>query len=225
MRYAVLAMVGLLLLASTAQAQQLDRRGIPYRAWDVDAGVGFQSLASSDRRPGADLNQTGWDVSWAGTVDVGHYWTSHLKTSVGLTFLQSTTEWESSLVPAVPGGRGYAATVYDVNRLQVSAAGTWQFLENAFMHPYVSAGARVLVMDVSAHRDPFVDVWTSTGSSRYPIEGLDRDYMAVRVRPFAAIGSKSYFSERTFVRPELALAFNERGLGQWGARLAFGVDF
>ena len=57
------------------------------------------------------------------------------------------------------------------------------------------------------------------------LDVVDRHTREARVRPYLAFGSKSYFSERTFVRPEMVLGFNNRGLSQFGARLAFGVDF
>ncbi|MFN7914109.1 MAG: hypothetical protein U0Q55_02130 [Vicinamibacterales bacterium] len=51
------------------------------------------------------------------------------------------------------------------------------------------------------------------------------EYRTVCVRPSWAVGSKSYFAERAYVRPEVTLGFNNHGLGGFGARLAFGVDF
>ena len=38
-------------------------------------------------------------------------------------------------------------------------------------------------------------------------------------------GSKSYFNERTFMRPEVVMAFSPNGVGQVGVHLTFGVDF
>ena len=64
-----------------------------------------------------------------------------------------------------------------------------------------------------------------TVSRSFTIPSTSRDRKDVRVRPFLAFGSKSYFSERTFVRPEMVLGFNDTGLSQIGGRLVFGLYF
>jgi hypothetical protein len=113
---------------------------------------------------------------------------------------------------------------YDVRQTQIVLAGTYQFLENTFAHPYVSAGVRVGVLDIHAERAPYIYTNTPPYTS-YAIPALAWDSTEARARPYVAVGSKSYFSERTFVRPEMVLGFNDRGFSQFALRLGFGVDF
>lgn len=226
MRLVMGFLLGGLLVASPALAQRVDRTGSPYYAWDLDGGFGFHNISHVDGSIPATGNYSDfWDYSWAGSVDVGRYWTSHIKTSVGVTLLQKTWEFESVRVSAAPGITGDQYIESQVARTQVSLAGTWQFLENAFVHPYVSAGLRTLVMDVDAEARPAVYVRTGNGYTNYQVPTSRRDYQVVRTRPFVAIGSKSYFSERVYVRPEMVVGANDSGVSQFGARLSFGIDF
>jgi hypothetical protein len=115
---------------------------VPYRAWDIDAGVGFLSLTSAD----SDLGDEGyasdnWNPSWTTSIDVGHFWNSHLKTEGGLSFLQRYETASSQDVLLAGGQHGYIFTRNEIRQVQVTAAATWQFFENTFAHLYVSGGA------------------------------------------------------------------------------------
>ncbi len=225
MRRVSLAIAGCLLAAWPAAGQVVDRGGVPYRSWDVDAGFGFHNMTEVDGGAGhGESDGEDWNGSWAGTVDVGRYWSPHLKTEVGLTFLQQITTLEYETVE-VDGLRGTAYTYNDVRQAQVSLAATWQFLENTFAHPYLSTGVRVGILDIESERNPWASVWAGGTYRQVPVPETRGNRVDLRVRPYVAVGSKSYFSERTFVRPELTLGFNAQGMSQLGARLAFGVDF
>ena len=227
MRQVILALAALLLCAVPALAQRIDRQGVPYRVWDVDAGFGFHSMASTDASAGdTETYYADWTPSWATSFDAGYFWNHHLKTEIGLTLLPRYYDTEREQV-VLPGGlSGFTYVTSRVRQTQLTLAGTWQFLDNTFAHPYVSAGARVALLDIDAQREPYATVITSSTPSRYfTIPTVTRDRTDVRVRPFLAFGSKSYFSERSFVRPELVLGFNETGLSQLGGRLVFGLDF
>jgi hypothetical protein len=225
MRQIVTTLAALLLVASPALAQKVDRNGVPYREWDVDLGIGFHSLTGADGDVGDEaFEDDNWNPSWVGSLGAGHYWTSHVKTEAGITFLQQYYTASSAQV-VLPDGQ--LATTYasnDISQTQITVAATYQFFENAFAHPYVSTGARVGVLDVDGQVGPY---GTIIGNAWRPvtIPVVERHSRHVRVRPYMAIGSKSYFSERVYVRPEMVLGFNSRGMSQFGARLAFGVDF
>jgi hypothetical protein len=227
MRQVILTLAALLLCAVPALAQRIDRQGVPYRAWDIDAGFGFHSMTSADASAGdADTYFDDWTPSWATSFDAGYFWNHHLKTEVGLTLLPRYYDTAREEV-VLPGGlTGFTYATSRIRQTQLTLAGTWQFLDNTFAHPYVSAGARVALLAIEEQGQPFATVITPTAASRYfSIPSVNRDRTTVRVRPFLAFGSKSYFSERTFVRPELVLGFNDTGLGQFGGRIVFGVDF
>ena len=229
MRQVILALTVLLIFAVPALAQRVDGQGVPYRAWDLDAGFGFHSMASADASAGSNdtyYEFDNWTPSWATSFDVGYFWNHHLKTEAGLVLLPRYYDTEREQV-VLPGGlTGYTYVTSRIRQTQLTLAGTWQFLDNTFAHPYVSAGARVALLDIDGHREPYATVFTNTTVTRsFTIPSISRDRKEVRVRPFLAFGSKSYFSERTFVRPELVLGFNDTGLSQVGGRLLFGLDF
>lgn len=224
--------LGLLLLGSTtAHAQKIDRQGIPYRPWDVgltgglhvdrevtDASTGFPGGS-----PGA-FNEERWVAAFQVQADVGRYWNSHVRTD--LSFGTVTRRELFGSVPVdVPLGvaTAYAQTL--VSRKQLGAGLTYQFLENVFAHPYVSAGLRATVVDSHTIRQP--SAWLMDGRSAVsiPIPPLEWDRTEVMVRPYLAAGFKSYFNERAFLRTEFATAYDTRGLSQWTARLGAGVDF
>ena len=212
------------LIAGSASAQLNDGQGVAYRPWDVQGGV---SLHVSTRTDGSVTNVSyeQWLPAFAGTLEVGRYWTSHLKTEFGVVFMTSNQGGGQEPVIVPTGQSGTAFITSKVQQTQFVFAATYQFGENAFVHPYVSAGARVGLLDINQSRWPRADVFVDGRYVSYAIPALDRHFTDLRVRPFVALGSKSYFSERTFVRPEVMLAFGAHGLGQYALRMAFGVDF
>ena len=212
------------LVAGSASAQLVDGKGVPYRPWDVQGGVSLH-VSTKDDGSVANGSYEQWTPAFTGTLDVGRYWTSHLKTELGVVFLPSQQGGgqESVIVPTGQSGTAYITS--RVRQTQFTFAATHQFGENAYVHPYVSVGARVGLLDITQSRWPRADVFADGRFVSYAIPALDRHFTDIRVRPYAALGSKSYFSERIFVRPEVMLAFGNRGLGQYALRVAFGVDF
>lgn len=215
--------VGGLLVASTAGAQVVDGRGNPYRQWDIAVGGSLHFDREVDRtRP--DPWGRDWEGGVAVQVDAGRYLTSHVKTEVSFAALTGRDEFWSEPV-ATPGGIGQAFYHTDIARKQVGAALTYQFFDNVFAHPYVSAGARATLHDRRTSRDRTAWVYDRTGGTSFqvpPFEGRDLD---VLVRPYVAAGFKSYFNERSFIRSELSTAYADSGIIQWTLRLGFGVDF
>jgi hypothetical protein len=221
-----MALAAVVFAAGPALAQRVDSKGVPYRSWDVNAGVGFHNLTSADGDVGDEgYERDNWTPSWTTSIDVGRFWNSHLKTEGGLTFLQRYETARSEELPLAGGQRGYVFTRNAIRQTQVTAAATWQFFENGFAHPYVSAGARIGVLQIDSRRESYLPTFPGNVIRPVPLDPLERHSLQTRIRPFVAVGSKSYFNERSFVRPEMALGFNSDGLSQFGARLVFGVDF
>lgn len=215
--------VGGLLVASTTGAQVVDGRGNPYRQWDVAVGgtIHFDREVASNP---ADVYGSDWDGGVAVQVDAGRYWNSHLKTEVSFTALTDRREGGTDYIP-VPGGVAYSFLSTDIGRKQVGAAVTYQFLENVFAHPYVSAGVRTTLHNSHTVRSPTAYLSGPSGGTSYqlpPFESRDRD---VLTRPYVAAGFKSYFNERSFIRSELSTAYADSGISQWTIRLGFGMDF
>lgn len=223
----VVVAVGGLLIASTAGAQVMDGRGNPYRQWDVAVGgtLHFDRERPSDRVNVYDVYNDSWRAGVAVQVDAGRYWNSHFKTEVSFAALNGHTDFGSDAVP-VPGGIGVSYFETHIARKQVAAAVTYQFFENVFAHPYVSAGIRATLHDGHKVRPPIAYLpYALQGPATHqipPFESRDRE---VFTRPYVAAGFKSYFNERTFIRSELSTAYAESGVRQWTLRLGMGVDF
>lgn len=225
MRTRLMAAIALIALSATPSfAQRVDGSGVPYREWDADAGFGF-IVADRDEVAAADETYDEWGGSWIGDVEVGRYWTSHLKTSVGVNS-GTATSWSGYESVTLPlGVQGTAYLFGETRKTQLVLSGTWQFLDNTFAHPYVTGGARIGFLELQAERSSYAQALVNGTWRSYTIPVVERSWREVRTRPFVAVGSKAYFNERTFVRPEFALMFNQHGMRQWGLRLGFGVDF
>jgi hypothetical protein len=101
---------------------------------------------------------------------------------------------------------------------------SYQFFENVFAHPYLSAGARIEWTDIQKTRmgTAFISGRSPTTVAIAPLNIRQGD---VQTYPFAAAGFKSYFDERSFIRSEMSTSYNSRGLNQLTLRVGFGVDF
>jgi hypothetical protein len=211
-------------IASPVGAQSIDQNGVPFRLWDFATGVG---LHFEDRADTFDMDETygSWDGTGAFGVQAGRYWTSHLKTEAGVLYVAPSEFYGGDAIPFPDGVTRFATYRVRQQVAHVSGALTYQFFDNVFAHPYVSAGARLAIGSSHKSREGF-----ATGSSRGgivtdPIPPVDERRTVVEVRPLLAAGFKSYFNERAFIRSELAAAFSSRGVTQVSLGLGFGVDF
>ena len=190
----------------------------PVRRWDVSAGVGVRFF------DGADLGDSysNWNGAWQPRVQVGRYLTPHLKLEFMAVPPVTHHFYNDELVP-VPGlpAPVYAFSEHRSRVVSVTPLLTWQFLENAFAHPFVSAGCEVGVLEERITR--LQQTRRAGLTDTVPAANSRRD--AVQVRPVVAAGFKSYFNERVFVRPESNLAFGRPGISQFTLRLDVGIDF
>jgi len=113
-----------------------------------DAAGGFRFLAMQN--PGDPGDPYGphswWDRRGEIRFDLGRYLTTHLKAEIGVSLPQSWTDTQCGPRIPVAGLRlGYACTSLDLHqRLTNLAPGfTYQFRENAFAHPFLSAGVQL----------------------------------------------------------------------------------
>lgn len=111
-------------------------------AWDLAVTAGsFHGETAPDPGPGY---RDDWHHAAEWRVAAGRYWTPHLKTEVefgatgeGHRYIQRFTTVPGSAVP-IP----YSAQDF-VRVRQGSARVVWQFLDNQWVHPYLSAGLSV----------------------------------------------------------------------------------
>jgi hypothetical protein len=212
------------LMTSPAYAQAVDRNGVPFRLWDVAAGGGlhFEDSSAIDghRREFGSWRGTG-AVGWQG----GRYWTSHLKTEAGVLYAAPDDAFGAEPVVAPDGAMGFLTYHVHTRMTHLNGAFTYQFFENVFAHPYVSAGARIGVGSSHLTRESYYATSYPRGVVTSPIPPREERRTILQARPFASAGFKSYFTERSFLRSELSAAFGSRGLAQLSIGLGFGVDF
>ena len=112
--------------------------------------------------------------------DVGYYWTPHVKTEVGVGFLNTWEDYSFETFP-VPSGRGgnFVFTNNSLRMVVVTPTFTYQFFENQFAHPYISVGARIGLLDTHSTRYPQTFTQNSVTYTA-PCSGPHR---LVRLRP------------------------------------------
>jgi hypothetical protein len=215
-----------LLVASAAGAQDAPASSPPNMPrWDVGATLGLFNTreAVSDRN--LRYRSSGWEnrTTLAYEFDAGYFWTQHVKADVGLTLLPEVDSYDFDTRPSPALPPGTTSYVGRTSRLTtLSTALTYQFFENAFVHPYVSGG--VDLGWVRAHRTR--DATTTTiNRVRYTIPALDEVETSLTARPLVAVGCKSYFNSRTFVRSEARVVFGPDGVSRTAVRVGVGVDF
>ncbi|MFN7983492.1 MAG: hypothetical protein U0Q11_16715 [Vicinamibacterales bacterium] len=209
--------------AAPVLAQRVDASGTPYRAWDVSAGTGLHFMTTIDR---VDSGRGGWSApAPLGDVSIARYWNSHLKTEVGFTALTSGEDFADATITLPSGQVAHTYTTNRARQQQVAFSGVCQFFDNEFAHPYVSAGVRVGLLDIESHRSPYATVYSNNTYQSFLVPETTARLTQVKVRPFLALGSKAYFTERVFARPEVIVAASNRGVSQVGLNLGFGFDF
>lgn len=212
-RLGAIGLAGALVLIAPVHAQTLPT-AVDAPKWD--AGSGFSLLWVRD----ADVGDEG-DGSlgeYQLRLDVGRYWTPHLK--LGLFAASGPRFRTAQLAYVDANGRPYPAVITTHARLVTVAPGlSYQFGDNAFMHPYVTAGVQIGLLRMHRERNP--DAFRAP----VPVPRIDERESAVHARPFAAAGFKAYFNRRVFVRPEVLGAFGPSGIRQFTLHLGAGVDF
>ena len=195
--------------------------------WDMDGGIGslYQFDAESDTR-NPSLVQGNWQVE-AYRVGLGRYWTTHLKTEASVTMVPrgfGTYDVETVPVAGLPQGADIF-TERESTLTQMTLGGSYQFLENAFVHPFLMAGVQTGWLRV--HRFRAERAFTESNGTfvvRYRALALDERYTETLASALVGGGAKVYVNRRIFVRPELLCAFGG-AITETTARLGVGVDF
>jgi hypothetical protein len=215
-RFEALLVGALMAVAAPAVAQPSPSAGRATPKWDAAAGFGLllsgQSRATT---PAGDL-----------VVDLGRYWTTHLKTTVQLSNAgraDNLYESDYRFTPFPSPSQTYTAreTQTSARPAVVSAGVTYQFYENVFAHPFVSGGVRLAWLSTTTT--------TSTHLSGPPYSTLSSTSTSgttFDIRPTAAVGAKTYFANgRLFMRPEVLLVVDREGTPRAMVRVLVGSDF
>jgi opacity protein-like surface antigen len=125
-----------LLFAGSSEARQLS---MPSRTWDVSVTAGSFHGESPDTTPSG--NPADWHHASEWRVTAGHYFSPHLKTEIEFGATGEGNRYTQRFL-TVPGSTTtYPYSAQDFVRVrQGSAKLTWQFLDNQWIHPYLSAG-------------------------------------------------------------------------------------
>jgi hypothetical protein len=186
--------------------------------WDASGSFGMLALTGSETHS----SWADWEQNAEYRFDLGRYWTTHLKTDVAVSMTNGWQDYESVRL-SVPGAPNAYAYDRITRRLTtIAPAVTWQFRENTFMHPYVSGGVKLNLLD--EHRVRESGTFRS-GTVGYTVAPFEERRTAVQARPFMAGGFKSYISRSVFARTEARLAFAEDGVRHVSVIAGVGVDF
>ena len=104
-----------------------------------------------------------------------------------------------------------------------AVAQVFQFLRNAWVHPYVGVGADILREAIDEHVDP-ITVYEPSRGVREIAPGRIESRTSFTLRPLVMAGAKTYFSERAFVRTDIRASVG-RPAQDVVARIGIGIDF
>jgi hypothetical protein len=212
------------LTASAAAAQEaapvLTTAPASAARWDVSGHITWLG----ERRPADDIVE--WD-RWfgvaSGGASAGYYWTPHLKTELDVSTSNEGEDYTFVQI-AVPGQTAplFVERDHETRFTTASAGLTGQFFENAWFHPFVSAGLE-LVRE-REHIETIPPPVPPRGPSLIPTPPSETR-VRYRGRPYASVGFKVYVSERAFLRSDLRTSWSSDGLASLGWRSGVGVDF
>jgi hypothetical protein len=207
-------------LAAPAAAQDTTRSLKPatFPRWDLGGSIGWLSVTNTEiaSRWGT------WHQKAEFRVDGGYYWTTHLKTDVSGSTSNQWQDYETGRLNVAGLPTAYAYDEITRQLVSVSPAVTWQFRENQFMHPYVSGGVRISLLQEHLVRQ---GATLRSGTLSDAVTPIDERRTEVVARPFLAGGFKSYVSRRVFARTEARLAFAQDGIRQVSVVAGIGLDF
>src|SRR6267142_1659564 len=187
----------LLLLATPAMAlaQPVSE---PLSRADVAVSAGW---FSADRAvPGGCCSS--WSSSLFKGVSGGFYWTDHLKTQIEIAAPGPTEGYGFESQRLSNGSYIYTSEEHAYRDTRFSIGQVYQFGRNATFHPFVLAG-----VDIDRERD---DVSRSVSAAAGLLQEGRSTQASTRARPFAGVGFKAYFSERTFFTGEVKMDYRNR---------------
>ena len=191
------------------------------KRWDVAGSIGW--LAGNKSDIAEEWND--WYDTFATSLEIGRYWTPHVKTEAGV-FVTTEAGVFARQQPFIPDGGSpiFIPREHHFRVTAFSAFATYQFFENTWVHPFLSAGVhfteereRAFSLDVPYYGRDFrpIDV---------PVEP-PRQATVFSIRPVAMGGAKFYVNERGFVRTDLGVAWHDGRVAHVIWRAGIGVDF
>jgi hypothetical protein len=218
---AVLAATLFLTIPAFAQDASVAPAGPQMPKWEFGGGLGLLAARSGEFTSSCACGYEYWRQMAEYRFDVGRYWTTHVKTSLSVGLSPRFNDYENGVV-IVNGVSRFVSNERTARATTIAPSVTYQFFENAFMHPYVTGGVRVSAIDErrfrAARNYP-------PGATPDPVSPPEERRTIVLARPFVSAGMKSYINEQAFVRSEALVALGAKGITQVTLHLGVGVDF
>ncbi len=106
--------------------------------WDFNLGIGMMAAQPGEFSRGY---YDDWYSEGRYSVGLGYYWTKHFKTEVEFATSGEGSRYVQEFI-RIPGTSNVVPfSVEEFHRLQqTSVRAVWQFLDNAWVHPYLNAG-------------------------------------------------------------------------------------
>ena len=207
----------LLGIAATAEAQP---------SWDIGASIGTFGISPQTPRETYD----DWYFDGRYAVSIGKYWTEHIKTELEFAHSGEETRYVQRFIdmPGVPPH--YSIPGEETNRpQQASGRLVYQFLDNAWVHPYVFGGVS---LDINRRRTTIPPNYyyppVPPGGRLNPVlvtpaadEGPDTSW-----RPAGTFGAgaKMYMTPRAFFNAGVITSLGD-SMHTWSLLAGFGIDF
>lgn len=212
------AVAGWFVFASGVAAQPAP--SAPLARADVYTAVGWGHLRLADAAPGNQWDHRGVHAA----AGAGWYWSDHLKTEIEVDTSSKASFYRFEFVQA-SGRPVYRSSRVEVQGTSVGVVQHYQFLRNAWVHPFVGAGVDLRRERRSEQLEPAVlyDGFTPQVVVVDPggrIDGPPR----WRARGLVQAGLKTYLSERAFGRFDVTVAWRG-GVEEVVFRAGIGVDF
>ena len=219
---AVVLLLFILACPTVAAAQAATPR------WDAGLmAAGFYGRA--DEPPDSTgFRHDNWFGSGQAGITAGRYWSAHLKTEIEWSLTSEATRYVQRFVtvPNHPTPVPVSGEQYIQNR-EASISTAWQFLDNAWVHPYLLAGLALDFERVRTRRFSqavFTGSPAQGGTQIVVVEFTEGPVTTRRARGIVGAGAKLYMTPKTFFRAEMRGGVSPR-VEHVTFRAGIGVDF
>jgi hypothetical protein len=157
-------------------------------------------------------------------VSGGHYWTDHLKTEVDASW---NGQKRGDVFETIERQGGYTFALWDyrADDIRLGVSQLYQFGRNAWVHPYVGAGADIVFRQLSLDRAPQSrTVFSQNRSIPVTIAAATERKTTVFAHAVIKSGLKMYVTEKSFFSTELKVGLR-RDVDHVVWKLGMGVDF
>lgn len=186
---------------------------------DISASLGWLNTNYGELRPYDDWSNDGVQ----GAIAFGWSWTPHVRTEIEAS-ASSRVRHVSSTPVVVNGFPVHAPVEHAFSTRRLTFGVQYQFRENAWFHPQVSAGVD-LNWESSQTRNlqPYFYDPSTRQTRGIPPEIHARERTELHTRPFAGAGFKAYMTPRAFFRSDVRVVAGNR-IEDVLLRFGFGVD-